>query len=505
MRADPDRARRPSTPRITTTTLASLVLALGATLSAQTLPSPAPPGPPLLLDPADETVSEPAPARPADDDEPWSLAREAGLPSWLDLSFEHRARYEWLDREFRVGNLRGKNFFFALRTLVKAEARQGPWRLGAELADSRVYDDPDNGFIATSIVNTVEPLQAYAGYVFEDVGREGAEVDLRVGRQTMDVGSRRLVARNRFRNTINGFTGVNAVWTGDGEDRLQAFAVVPQARKPSTFGDLHDNQRELDDELERTRFFGVHGTTAVGERSTAEGYVFALDERDSGSVTTRDRDIWTVGGRVLTPPKAGETSFEWESAVQFGESRSGAAATNTTDLTHRAHFHHLSFGYRFEDETKSHLELLFDYASGDEDPTDSTNGRFDTLFGARRWEFGPTGLFGVFARSNLVSPGVRYTCRPDERTQVMVAARQGWLAEKKDAWTTSGLVDPAGDSGRDVGQLAEIRVRHDVAPGNWRLEWGYARFFAGSFVRNAPNNTGQDDADYVYAATTWRF
>ena len=138
------------------------------------------------------------------------------------------------------------------------------------------------------------------------------------------------------------------------------------------------------------------------------------------------------------------------------------------------------------------------HASGDEDPSDGRNGRFDTLFGARRFEFGPTGIYGPFARSNLFTAGGRVQVRPRAGVSAFLAYRGFWLAQKRDRWTTSGVWDPTGQSGRFLGHQIEIRGRWRPLPGNLLLELGWAHLFQGEFARTAPNAVATRDSDYFY-------
>ncbi len=443
-----------------------------------------------------------APPR-VEDDGPWRLGEALGAPEWLDLGLEQRTRYEYLDEDFRIGR-DGNRTVVALRTLLRATFHFDPWRVGVELADSRLVGGPDDDLLLnSSIVNTTELLQGYVAWTGEDVLSDDDTLDVQLGRHTMDVGSRRLIARNRFRNTINAFTGVNALWSGDSGEAVRTFFVLPVRRLPRGFDELEDGDFEIDQEEIRTRFFGAHGAFPAGDRLDAEAYAYGLDERDEADVPTRDRKYLTLGGRLRRPPEPGGLDFEWESALQLGESRFSTSDTDTADLEHRAQFHHLSVGYRFDGEMQPRIEGLFDYASGDRDPNDGENNRFDTLYGARRFEYGPTGIFGAFARSNDISPGVRFTLRPSKQLQLMLTHRLHWLASKKDAWVPSGLRDPTGDSGRFVGQLAEIRLRYDVLPRNVRLETGFAYLFAGEFIEEVPTQTGPDDTYYVYFSVTF--
>ena len=151
--------------------------------------------------------------------------------------------------------------------------------------------------------------------------------------------------------------------------------------------------------------------------------------------------------------------------LQFGEARATNAATDQRDLDHFAHLQHAQVGYSFVAPWSPRVLAQFDYASGDEDPNDSDSGRFDTLFSARRFEFGPTGLWGAFSRANLVSPGVR---------------------------------DRRGESGSFIGQQLEWNALWTVLPGNLALEVGGAWLANGAFIDDAPQASGNGDSTYLY-------
>jgi hypothetical protein len=155
--------------------------------------------------------------------------------------------------------------------------------------------------------------------------------------------------------------------------------------------------------------------------------------------------------------------------------------------------------------------LDYDYASGDKNPNDGNDGRFDTLYGARRFDFGPTGIYGAFSRANINSPGFRLNLVPRSDVQFMLSYRQFWLAQSTDCWggaTCSGtnliLQDKTGKSGTNVGQQLELSARWDFNS-SLNFETGYAHLFKGSFAKNAPKAPSPVDVDYVYVQSMLRF
>ncbi len=437
----------------------------------------------------------------AAEDAPWRLAASLGTPDWFEISGTIRGRYETFDEQFRSSG-GGHQGIFVTRSMVAATLRDTYLSATAEVMDSRVYSGVSDARLNTGIVNAGELLQAYIAAEFTDAFAPGDDLRVQFGRHTMNVGSRRLVARNRYRNTINAFTGLNAQWESKSGTKVRAFYTLPIQRGPRSQDELLDNELEYDEERSSARFYGVHAEfpNLVAE-TDAEFYGFGLLESDAEGLSTRDRNIKTIGTRWNKSRATNEFHWEFESAYQFGTSPS----SETVSLDHEAWFHHLMVGYQFDASGKPRLEALFDYASGDDDPNDGENNRFDTLFGARRFEFGPTGIFGAFARANLLTPGIRLVTKPAPRWEVMATQRFHYLASDKDAWTTSGLVDPSGDSGSHIGNLSEVRVRYDLIPKSVKIEFGAAYLSAGSFIDDAPNATTQDDTLYGYFQTNFTF
>jgi hypothetical protein len=216
-----------------------------------------------------------------------------------------------------------------------------------------------------------------------------------------------------------------------------------------------------------------------------EGYVLGIRE-DDDDVPTADRDFLTPGFRILRAPAPQAIDFEFEAAYQHGTSRLTPLPSDDVDLRHRAFFVHAAVGYSFTGRWSPRLRFMYDYASGDRDPFDDANGRFNTLYGARRFEFGPTGIYGALGRSNLNSPALRLDVHPRRDLHWAAAYRPAWLAEARDFWTTTLLRDPTGSSGTFLGHQIEGAARWWILPGNLALEAGFAYLRLGEFPKQVP-------------------
>jgi hypothetical protein len=433
----------------------------------------------------------------------WRLAETAGIPNRTFLSGSFRVRYENLNGRYRLGRS-GSDEVLVLRTLLHGGIDLGNVRIGAEIEDSRQEMGDSGTPLSATLVNTAELLQAYFEWTVDDLSGFGTKGILKAGRQTMDLGNRRLLARNRYRNTLNAFTGVDWQMTLGTGIHARAFYVLPVVRTPGDSSSLDQNEVDIDEEDINFRFWGIQASmdnTAWG--GAVELYLLGLDENDTDERPTRNREIYTGGFRFYRPRKAGQIDYQVESMIQWGQSRT--STSSITDLNRLAHFQHAENGYTFEHAWNPRLLAQFDYASGDDDPNDGKNNCFDTLFGARRFDFGPTSIYGAFARSNPISPGIRLQVKPVDTVSGFAGYRANWLASDHDAWTTATVVDASDLSGSFLGHQVEVRVRWNPTPGNLLLETGMAHLFQGEFGRNASDVVAEGDSTYYYIQSIFRF
>jgi len=436
----------------------------------------------------------------------YSLNQSGLLPEWLSLALQQRTRYETLTHQFRSG-ASGSDQVLSLRTLTQATLRLHPeWKIQLEFQDSRAEGVDSGTAMSTAIVNTAELLEANLQWLQKGLFQEGSRSLLRGGRLTMDIGTRRLVARNRFRNTKNAFTGLDWIWQARSGALVRALFTLPTIRQPSSPAALLDNEVVFDKETFDRVFWGIFvSTPKLLSKDTGEFYIFGLHEQDGPGFATRNRQLITPGFRWYRLPQKGKYDYEWESVLQFGQSRATTAVTDTRNLDHIAHFHHVEAGYTFPVPWSPRLVLAFDYASGDGNPSDGRNGRFDPLFGATVFDYGPTSIHRAFIRSNITGPGAKLTVRPHPKITASIHYRAFWLASDTDVWAgNSGLRDSSGSSGSFLGHQIFLRGLWQVLA-NVQLESGFTYRIDGDFQETAPNSPDQDHSFYSYASLTLSF
>lgn len=414
----------------------------------------------------------------------------------LTVTGSLRLRYELLEGQYRPG-LPPRDDAITAQTAIAADYRTGPWHFSAELLDARGYVIDAPGAAGTSEVNALELSRASVAY------RSGP-VQFTAGRFYLNLGSRRLSARNAFRNTINSFTGIRLDWNGRSGDSLTAFYTLPHTRLPSDRADLIANRVRWDRESFDLTFWGAHYTRPdLFAGITLQANVFGLHERDGDNGPTRNRQLLTAGARLHRAPRPGQWDIDMEGAIQTGSIRQ-SAAINAAERDVRAFFAHAELGYSADLPGKPRLSAMFDIASGD-DPRTPTVTRFDTLFGARRWEFGPTGIFGTLARTNIVAGGLRLEASPAPRWDVMALWRPSWVQNRRDRFGNGGPVDATGASGRFAGHMLEVRLGHWLIDKRLRLEAGSAILTSGALLDDAPNANGFGDTRYAYGQMTVTF
>jgi len=436
---------------------------------------------------AETSSMAPRPAHSPDatlnqEDQSWPryLHEKLGLPREIDLAVDQRTRVEHLENPFRPGEPNTQTQVpqrTRLRLVVDAPA--SPAFL-LELQDSRTFNAGPDDFTVNG-VNRLDLLQFVVSTRASDLFGSGLRADVSLGRLTLDVGSRRLVARNGFRNTTNAFDGVHLqIAPASDRWRLRSFYTRPVERNEGVFDDPAWSD---------SRFWGVALEDLGNEWLRLDLAYF--DFEASGSATR----LRTVDLRVHRPPEAGQVDYELELIGQAGDVGPG---------DQRAFATHAELGYSFDAPWSPRLAVQFDYASGTSEPDDPASRTFVPLFGARRFDLVPTGIFGPFLRSNISSPGLRIGFLPRTKLRVDLKLRYWQLAEAEGAFVAGGVQDPTGNAGRELGTDVEFRLRWDPAP--WvGIDMGYARWFKGSYLESAPGVSSTANANHFYLQTRFRF
>jgi hypothetical protein len=244
-----------------------------------------------------------------------------------------------------------------------------------------------------------------------------------------------------------------------------------------------------------------------------EAYVYHLDESDSNTNPTRNRRYITPGMRFYIKPAKAKFDFQAEAMGQFGTARATTTATDRRNINHEAWSNHFDMGYTFDMPWSPRFALEYDYASGSNSHNPNLDQRFDPLYGARRFDFGPTGIYGAFSRSNINTPGYRINAAPRSDVQISLDHRFLWLASSTDCWggancsstaTSTTLWDTTGRSGSYVGQQLDLVARWDFNS-SLNFESGWTHLFKGQFAKKAPSAPNGQDLDYFYVQSQLRF
>ncbi len=399
---------------------------------------------------------------------------------WLDLGMDHRTRFEYRDDDIRRPEA-GLDMPFLYRTRAFLGIRDvlDPFRFAIEMQDSRRsngnYPQDNRDF------NEFELIRLQAELYFDDVlaadprGNE-RPLSLRYGIQNFEFLDRRLLGNNQWRNTANTFLGFRGAVGQDANDwNLDLLAVQPLAREISAWDQPVDGQW----------IYGLIGHWRGWENITLEPFYLALDQETTA--TAADRTVHSPGLRAYG--RFGDSGFDFDASVihQFGEN--GDLAINAWGGT-------VEIGYRFDHPWKPRLSAFFGYASGDRDPNDGTDNRFERFYGFSR----PWSANDYIVYENIMAPKLRVELTPTSRLRVDFGYSWYDLASNKDRYPGADAIrDVTGRSGSGIGHEFDIRARWQITD---QVETiiGYAHFIPGDFTRHAIR---PGDTDFAYLEVNW--
>lgn len=441
---------------------------------------------------------------------PFRLESAIDAPDWLALRGETRVRHETLEGQFRAGR-EGSDQLLLFRTLLLAEMDLGRISVGAELQDSRTYMGDQGTPLSNSITNPLDFLQAYVkADDLPGLLGEGSTSQVKIGRQTVSIGSKRQIERVDFANVIKSYTGAHFSTTNPRGDEFHAIYVVPTARFPNTRPALDDNELSGDEEQWGRHIWGMHYRRADILPHKAPGlwgevFVYGLEEEDTDDFQTPDRSYIAPGFRLYRRPKLNQWDIDLEGALRQGSRYATSTPTDMQSLDVDASMVFAALGYTFDAPWQPRVAVEYYYASGDESPDDLNYDQHERLFGSRRTDLNNTSIHGPLTPANLNAPGFRIEVKPNKRWDGRFYYHHASLASDTDSWVIARHRDPTGQSGDFIGHVLDGRARYWVVPDSLRLEIGASALLYGEFAENVPGGPEGDGTLFGYTMLTLTF
>ncbi|MFZ5628156.1 MAG: alginate export family protein [Spirochaetota bacterium] len=408
---------------------------------------------------------------------------------WIIFGIEQRTRGEFRENDFRRANspatpvgpagspaIQETPLLFRTRGFLKLEF---DWfRVMTEVQDSR--RTPIATSADTRDFNYVEPIQAYAEFHFKNLFGYNRPLAIRGGRYSLELGDRRLVALNEWRNTTNTFQG-GWILIGKRENNwdLNLLGAQPLVREIE----------KLDQPIGQQWFYGgILSIRQWSEWVTLQPFYFGLNQDGQAAIAdwypTSDagarffRNIHTIGGRGYAV--VGKTGFDYDFSYirQFGVDQLNNAGVERNQDAFAAT---AEVGYTFKHPWKPRLAGLYAYASGDVNRADNTQNRFERLYGFAR----PWSANDYFQYENIETPKVIFEFEPIEKLKIDTSYIWYWVASPTDRWNNANILNnatAAGNANTDakLGEEYNIRIRYPFP--HLKVNIGYAYFKAGAYT-----------------------
>jgi hypothetical protein len=417
--------------------------------------------------------------------------------TWLQLGIESRERVEFRYNDVRRPESKNRDtpILWRQKAYVGIQNVLDPFRLGIEVGDSwrtnGVYplDNRD--------VNRSEIIQAYAelylvNFLKTDAQGNKRPLSIRYGRQAFEMLDRRLISLNPWRNTTGNFEGLRVAIGQDRNDwQIDAMVLRP----------VNIQVNRLDG-ADRNRLF----TAVIGhwrkwsELISLEPYYMNLKQDANQANNLKDRNIHTLGLRTYGLLFAKSLQFDISTNYQFG---------NDNGQLQHAFSINAELGHIFKNNKhQPRMSTFFGYASGDKNPNDGQNNRFERYFGFSR----PWSADDYITMENIFTPKIKIEWQGKMDKKIIrfdAGYSLYWLASKTDRMANllAGSVlyrDKNGLSGQFLGEGIDSRMRfnpiHYVS-----CTIGYSYFSMGDFIRNrqvVANTISAKNSHFLYLELT---
>lgn len=400
----------------------------------------------------------------------------------LSLGGEFRGRLDSVTHKSFGSTGPTQDTYFLHRYYYHADLRyRGLARLFVQGVDAWIEDHDGT----PGIPSPSEHFDAHQLFLDLRVLGEDVPLTVRFGRQELSYGKQRFVSPLDWANVRRTWDALKVFWSDKTWDIDVWYAkpvFPPRVHQPDRYNE------EVD-------FYGAYVTYKGIPRHGVDVYFLALDDtRNLANANGRAGDLalYTFGSRFWG--KTGPADYETELAGQWGK---------WAGQTVQAWSWSVDGGWTFvECPWAPRIGTGFDFATGDDNPTDNVHQTFNQLFPLGHAYFGFLDLVG---RQNIVSPNVNLTLKPHKAVTGRVAYHAFFVDEVKDALYNAGGVGvrrlPGGGAGHEIGHEVDVTIEWAIDP-HMTLLFGYSHFWDSDFIFD----TGaSEDPDLLYVQCSYKF
>lgn len=283
---------------------------------------------------------------------------------WIDAGLTYRARFEHRDNDFRRSTTAVDNplllrtqAYFGIKNILD------PLRFAIELQDSRRHNSQFDQSVGD--VNKIDLFQGYGELYFKNPTILDRPISLRYGRMAFEVMDRKMIARDDWGNSGTNFEGFrNTIGTKENDWQLDGFAMKPIVKSAEN-NDYPDKNKWI--------YGGILNWRRWSETITIQPFYLQMNQKKTATILSSQ--INSPGFRLYGDFHDSKFDYDLIGIYQFGES---------DEKPHRANAYAAEVGYTQDHKWKPRYSLVYGYASGDKNPNDGKNQRFERFYGFNR-------------------------------------------------------------------------------------------------------------------------
>ena len=324
---------------------------------------------------------------------------------------------------------------------------------------------------------------------------------LQIGRQEFNYGDQRLLGNPQWLNSSRSWDGIRFHYITD-DWSLDVFtgsrvSFINNKWNQSDYFNTHEGRNAFDSGI----YFS--SKTLVPWQSATDFYLLndTFNKLPGAPGTPLGAigkvNVWSLGTRMKgDPDKLNHWDYDFEMVAQFGRS---------AGLDHRAFAGHWGGGYNFDTPWKPRLGVQYNYASGDDNPTDGKSTTFQNEFPGNHNLYG---FMDTTAWMNMHNPQINFKVQPTENLKLTLDYNLYWNATNNDGWfaaNTSTLIRPVTPAARSAssyrGQEIDLNAYYKINS-HLTAQAGYSVFLPGSYLAQ----TGASDTAHLgYLQLTFNF